>query len=66
MRDEYDFAAAQRGRFFQPDAVLSPPVHLAPDVLAFLAARAQARGMTLDDLVNALLKEDIERMEQAE
>jgi hypothetical protein len=66
MRDEYDFAAAQRGRFFHPDAILSPPVHLAPDVLAFLAARAQARGITLDDLVNALLKEDIERMEQAE
>jgi hypothetical protein len=47
MKDEYDFAAAQRGRFFRPDAILSPPVHLAPDVLAFLAARAQARGMTL-------------------
>jgi REP element-mobilizing transposase RayT len=44
----------------------TPPVHLAPDVLAFLAARAQARGMTLDDLVNALLKQDIERIEQAE
>jgi hypothetical protein len=66
MRDEYDFAAAQRGRFFHPDAIPPPPVHLAPDVLAFLAARAQTRGMTLDDLVNALLKEDIERMEQAE
>jgi hypothetical protein len=65
MRDEYDFAAAQRGRFFHPDAVLLP-VHLAPDVLAFLAARAQARGMTLDDLANALLKQDIERIEQAE
>jgi hypothetical protein len=66
MKDEYDFAAAQRGRFFHPDAILSPPVHLAPDVLAFLSAHAQARGMTLDDLVNTLLKDDIERIERAE
>lgn len=66
MKDEYHFAAAERGRFSRPDAILSPPVHLAPDLLAVLSARAQARGMTLDDLVNALLKEDIERMEQAE
>jgi hypothetical protein len=41
-------------------------VYSMPDVLAFLAARAEARGMTLDDLVNALLKQDIARMEQAE
>jgi hypothetical protein len=66
MKDEYDFAAAQRGRFSRPDAILSPPVHLAPDVLAFLSDRAQARGMSLDDLVNALLKQNIERMEQSE
>lgn len=44
MRDEYDFAAAQRGRFSRPDAILSPPVHLAPEVLAFLSARARKRG----------------------
>jgi hypothetical protein len=35
-------------------------------IVSCFAARAEARGMTLDDLVNALLKQDIERMEQAE
>ncbi len=66
MKDEYDFSKAERGRFYRPDAVLVPPVHLEPDVLAFLTPRAQARGVSLSDLVNALLKKDIELIEAAE
>ena len=66
MKDEYDFSKAERGRFYRPEAALVPPVHLDPDVLAFLTARAQARGITLSELVNALLKKDIELIEAAE
>jgi hypothetical protein len=66
MKDEYDFSKAERGRFYRPDAVLVPPVHLEPEVLAFLAARAEARGITVSELVNALLKKDIELIEAAE
>ena len=39
---------------------------LDPEVLAFLSARAEARGMSLNELVNALLKKDIELIESAE
>jgi hypothetical protein len=66
MRDEYDFSNGERGKFYRADAVLVPPVHLDPEVLAFLTARAQARGMTLSQLVNTLLKKDIELIEAAE
>ena len=66
MKDEYDFSKAERGRFYRPDAVLKPPVHLDPDVLAFLSARAEARGVSMNELVNALLKKDIELIEAAE
>jgi len=66
MKDEYDFSKAERGRFYRPDAVLNPPVHLDPEVLAFLTARAEARGISLSELVNALLKKDIELIEAAE
>ncbi len=66
MKDEYDFSKAERGRFNRKDAVLVPPVHLDPEVLAFLTARAQARGIPLNDLVNELLKKDIELIEAAE
>lgn len=66
MKDEYDFARAEHGRFYRKDAVLAPPVHLDPKVLAFLTARAQARGISLNELVNELLKKDIELIEAAE
>jgi hypothetical protein len=66
MKDEYDFSKAERGRFFRPDATLAPPVHLDPDVLAFLSARAESRGISLNELVNALLKKDIELIEAGE
>ena len=65
MKDEYDFAGASRGKFHRPDVQLIPPVHLDPDVLADLTARAQARGVSLSSLVNALLKKDIELIQAA-
>ncbi len=65
MKNEYDFSKAERGKFYRPDATLTPPIHLEPDMLKFLAARAEARGISLSDLVNALLKKDIELIESA-
>ena len=58
-RDEYDFTGATRGKFYREDAVLVPPVHLELDVLEALQARARARGTTLSQLVNEMLKRDI-------
>jgi hypothetical protein len=66
MRDEYDFSKAERGKFYRPGADLTPPVHLDPEVLAYLTARAKSRGVSLSELVNALLKKDIELIEAAE
>ena len=66
MKDQYDFSKAERGKFFRPEAVLVPPVHLDPEILAFLTARAEARGVSLSELVNALLRKDIELIEAAE
>ena len=56
MKDECDFSNVERRRFSKPNAVLVPPVHLDADVQAFLNAHAEARGVSLSDLVNALLK----------
>jgi hypothetical protein len=66
MKEEYDFSKGERGKFYRADALLVPPVHLDPEVLAFLTARAEARGVSLSELVNALLKKDIELIETAE
>jgi hypothetical protein len=58
MKVEYDFSNALRGKFFRKDARLVPPIHLDPDVLDYLAERASARGITLSELVNTLLKKE--------
>ena len=65
MKDEYDFSNAQRGKFYKPDLRLIPPVRLDPQVLDFLVKRAEAKGTTLNALLNALLKKDIELIEAA-
>jgi predicted HicB family RNase H-like nuclease len=63
MEKEYDFSKATRGKFFVADAAFVPPVHLEPEVLKYLSQRAELRGTSLNDLVNALLKKDIELIE---
>ena len=63
MKDEYDFKNGERGKFYREQAELIPPVHLDADVLNYLTARARARGATLSDLVNTLLRKDIELIE---
>lgn len=60
MKDEYDFSNATRGKFFRSDATLDLPVYLDANVRAYLTASARAKGMEVDDLVNELLKRDIE------
>ena len=65
MAEEYDFSKGERDKFFREGTMLSPPVHLEPGVLTFLQAKAQARGISLDTLVNQLLKKDIELIKSA-
>ena len=59
MKPEYDFKNANRGKFFRPGAVLRLPIYLDPEVQDYLAAKAQAKNIDLDDLVNDLLKQEI-------
>ena len=66
MKDEYELANAVRGKFITPYLRLIPPLRLDPEVVDFLASRAQVRGVTLNALVNQLLKNDIELIEAAQ
>lgn len=65
MNDEYDFSNAVRGKFYKPNLRLIPPVRLEPQVLDFLVRRAEAKGTTVNALLNQLLKKDIELVEAA-
>jgi hypothetical protein len=63
MKEEYDFSKGQRGKFYQPGAVFKFPVYLDEDVQSYLAAKAQSKGVELSELVNELLKKEIEIIE---
>lgn len=65
MPAEIDFSKGRRGRFYNPDAITSLPVYLQADIHAYLADRAKARGINIEQLVNELLKKDIELIETA-
>ena len=65
MPAEIDFSTGTRGKFFKPGARLRVPVYLDADVQDYLAERAKARGIDVAQLVNELLKKDIELIEAA-
>lgn len=65
MKDQYDFRKGTRGKFYRPDAVFRLPVYLDEQVQTYLTAKADAKGVDLAELVNDLLKKDIELIEAA-
>ena len=65
MPSEIDFSGGQRGKFFKPGAQINTPVYLDAEVQKYLSARAQAKGVDIAQLVNSLLKKDIELIEAA-
>jgi predicted HicB family RNase H-like nuclease len=63
MKDEYNFSKAERGKFFRRPLQMIPPIHLDPEVSSYLAVSAAARGISLSELVNELLRKSIELIE---
>lgn len=65
MPAEIDFSKGVRGKFFKPHTSAHLPVYLDAEVQAYLSARAKARGVEVGQLVNDLLRKDIELIEAA-
>ena len=64
MPAEVNFSGGVRGKFLRPGgARLNLPIYLEPQVQAYLSARAHAKGIAYGQLVNDLLKKDIELIE---
>jgi len=62
MKDEYDFSGAEQGRFYRPIEELDIPIYLDKEVKAFFIEKLKAEGQefSLNQVINALLKKDIE------
>ncbi len=63
MKAEYDFSKGQRGKFFKADAELRLPIYLDGEVQRYLAERAAEKGVPLGEMVNGLLKREIQIIE---
>jgi hypothetical protein len=63
MRDEYDFSGAERGKFYRAEAQLKLPVYLDAPIQRFFEERAQAKGIAVGQLINDVLRREIELVE---
>jgi len=63
MKPEYDFSKGERGKFFRRNAEIQLPIYLNADVQTYLAARAEQKGIPLSEMVNNLLKQEIQLIE---
>ncbi len=63
MKAGYDFTNGERAKFFRPDAELRLPVYLDADVQDYRMEEAARKGVSLNEMINDLLKQDIRIIE---
>ncbi len=63
MKPEYDFKKGERGKFFRPNAESRLPIYLDDEVQSYLSKRAADLGVPLGEMVNGLLKHEIQLIE---
>ena len=63
MKREYDFSKAVRGKFFRRGAELNLPIYVDSAMRKRLERIAKRKGKPVTELVNQLLKKDVELLE---
>jgi cytidylate kinase len=63
MKREYDFSKAERGKFYRKGAELRLPIYLDTKLQTQLERIAQKKGKELNEVVNQLVKKEIELLE---
>ncbi|MGH8008757.1 MAG: hypothetical protein ACREQ3_17345 [Candidatus Binatia bacterium] len=64
MKREYDFSQAVRGKFYRQGAELRLPIYLDTKLQSQLERLAQKKGRELGEVVNELVKKEIELLEE--
>ena len=62
MKKEYDFTNAEQGKFYRPIEELEIPVYLDKEIRDALMKKLREKGsnFSLSNIVNTLIKKDIE------
>lgn len=64
MKREYDFSKAVRGKFYRKGAELRLPIYLDPKLQSKLERLARKKGKDVSEMVNQLLRKDIDFLEE--
>lgn len=64
MKAEYDFSKGKRGKFYNADAVFQTPIYLEKDVDDFMRHLADVKGKDISELVNELLRYNIQLIQR--
>ena len=64
MKSNYDFSRAVRGKFYREGAELRLPIYLDAKLQKQLEDLAQKNGKDVSELVNQLLKRDVQLIEE--
>jgi hypothetical protein len=65
MPNEIDFSQSVRGKFYRSGMKLNLPVYLDEELQIRLTNLARTKGVDLSDLINDVLKKDLELIETA-
>ena len=60
MKKEYDFTDARQGKFYRPIEKLEIPIYIDKDIQKVIVSVADKSNKSISELVNSLLKNDIE------
>lgn len=64
MKREYDFSKAVRGKFYRKGAELRLPIYLDAKLQVQLERIARKKGKDIGDMVNRLVRKEIEFIEE--
>ena len=64
MKAEYDFSKGERGKSYNADAVFKIPIYLEKDVDEFMQHLAEVKGKDVGELVNELLRYNIQLIQR--
>ncbi len=64
MKREYDFSKGVRGKFYRKGAELRLPIYLDAKLQRKLERLAQKKGKDVGEMVNQLLRKDIDFLEE--
>ncbi len=60
MKKEYDFTDAEQGKFYRPMEELEIPIYIDKNIQKVIVSVADKSNKSISELVNTLLKNDIE------